>query len=305
MKAYPSLMASDALPDISQAQRERIAYLEMRVWFAGELRRPDIEARFGVKPAAASRYLKAYKEMAPANLEYDPVARCYKPTSAFTPIFGFSADRVLSWLLQGFGDGLDPRPRKPAPCEGPGNLGAPDLDILATVTRALCTGRVLRVSYLSLSSGSTSRLVVPVALADTGLRWHVRAYDRQKGRFSNFVLRRITSAEVLPDKGGEGETLEADEQWARIVEMELAPHPEARWPEGIKVDYAMENGVLRVRSRAATAGYFLHRWQVDCTLDHSLSPSEHPLWLRNPQTLYGVESAVLAPGYSPDKGRDS
>ncbi len=103
MKAYPSLMASAALPDISQAQRARLAYLEMRVWFAGELRRPDIEARFGVKPAAASRDLTAYKEMAPANLEYDPVARCYKPTASFIPIFGFSADRVLSWLLQGFG----------------------------------------------------------------------------------------------------------------------------------------------------------------------------------------------------------
>ena len=283
--------------DVSQSQRERLAYLEMRAWFAGEVRRPDIEARFGVKPAAASRDLTAYRDIAPDNLEYDTAARCYRPTVAFKPVFGFSADRVLSWLLSGFGDGLEPRPKKPAPCEGAGNLCAPDLDILAAVTRALCTGRVLKISYLSLSSGRASRVVVPVALADTGLRWHVRAYDRQNSRFSDFALRRIANAEILDELAGEGETIEADEQWARIVEIELIAHPDARWPEGVAADYGMEKGLLRTRSRAALAGYFLHRWQVDCTPGHSLDPSEHHLWLRNPQTLYGVESAALAPGF--------
>jgi hypothetical protein len=298
-KKTPPTSKADSI-DVSQSQRERLAYLEMRAWFAGEVRRPDIEARFGVKPAAASRDLTAYRDIAPDNLEYDTAARCYRPTADFNPVFGFSADRVLSWLLSGFGDGLDPRPKKPAPCEGPGNLRVPDLDILAAVSRALCTGRVLKISYLSLSSGRASRVIVPVALADTGLRWHVRAYDRQNDRFSDFALRRIAKAEILDERAGEGETLEADEQWARMTDMELVPHPDARWPEGIEADYGMEDGVLRARSRAALAGYFLHRWQVDCTPDHTLDPAEHHLWLRNPETLYGVGSAALAPG----RGRD-
>jgi hypothetical protein len=37
---------------------------------------------------------------------------------------------------------------------------------------------------------------------------------------------------------------------------------------------------------------------VDCSPEHSLDPKEHHLWLNNPQTLYGVESAALAPGYN-------
>jgi hypothetical protein len=39
-------------------------------------------------------------------------------------------------------------------------------------------------------------------------------------------------------------------------------------------------------------------WLADCSPEHSLDPKEHHLWLNNPQTLCGVESAALAPGYS-------
>ena len=51
--------------DVSQAQRERLAFLELRAFFTGELRRGDIEARFGIKPAAASRDLSLYRKIAP------------------------------------------------------------------------------------------------------------------------------------------------------------------------------------------------------------------------------------------------
>lgn len=282
--------------DLSQSQRERIAYLELKAYFAGELRRADIEERFGVKPAAATRDLTAYRQLAPANLSYDVLARCYRPAITFKPVFEFSPDRVLAWLLHGFGDGLDLKLRKPAPCEGPGNLVRPDLGILATVTRAMCAKSALKVTYLSLSSGAASRDVVPVALADNGLRWHVRAFDRSNQRFGDFVLSRITKAKELDGHVGEQELLPADDQWARIVDMEVVPHPGVRCAEAIEADYAMEDGVLRLRARAALAGYVLRRWSIDCTLDHSLDPAAHHLWLRNPQTLYGVQSAVFAPG---------
>jgi len=45
---------------------------------------------------------------------------------------------------------------------------------------------------------------------------------------------------------------------------------------------------------------------VGFTTDHSLSYWVHHLWLRNPETLYGVESSTLAPGYIPkDKFKKS
>ncbi|MWL88585.1 WYL domain-containing protein [Cupriavidus sp. SW-Y-13] len=280
----------------SQAQRERLAFLELRTYFTGELRRSDIESRFGVKPAAASRDLSCYREIAPDNLTYDAVTRCYRPTDLFKPVYEIHSERVLAWLLSGFGDGLELGLRQAAPCEGPGQLIRPDMGVLATITRSLCAKRPVQINYLSLSSGAKRRDIVPVALADNGLRWHVRAFDRERQRFGDFVLTRITEVQDLDGAADEHELLAADEQWARIVDMELVPHPGARWPKAIEADYAMSEGVLRIKTRAALAGYVLRRWSIDSSPDHSLDPTSHHLWLRNTPALYGVESAALAPG---------
>lgn len=288
---------TESIDELSQTQRERLAHLELRAFFTGECRRSDIESRFGVKPAAATRDIGAYRDLAPKNLEYDPVSRCYRPSSTFKSLFGFSTERVLSWLLQGFGDGLDLRLKKAAPCEGPGNLVRPNLEILGAITRALYSKRPIKITYVSLSSGPGTRIIVPVALADNGLRWHVRAYDRSKSRFSDFVVTRITKAKEVQEAAEEHELLAADEQWARIVDLEIVPHPGVQWSAAVESDYAMENGVLKLRTRAALAGYVLRRWSVDSSPSHLLDPASHHLWLRNGQTLYAVESASLAPGY--------
>jgi hypothetical protein len=282
--------------NVSQAQRERLAFLELRTFFTGELRRSDIELRFGIKPAAASRDLALYRQFAPSNLEYDKPRRCYRPAGEFAPVFEFKTDRVLAWLSQGFGDGLDLGIKPAAPFEGPGQLIKPDLQVLASITRSLCRRRATRINYLSLSSGAKQREIVPVALADNGLRWHIRAYDRNHGRFGDFVLSRIRKTHEIDGPVNEWELLGADEQWARIVEMELVPHPGLAQPKAIEADYGMRDGLLRIKSRAALAGYVLRRWSVDATANHSLDSSTYHLWLRNTPTLYGVESAAIAPG---------
>ncbi len=228
--------------DASQAQRERLAFLELRAFFAGELRRSDIEARFGIKPAASSRDLALYREIAPDNLEYDMAGRCYRPSKSFHLVFDFNADRVLAWLLQGFSDGLDLGLKQAAPCEGPGQLTRPDLGVLGAVTRSMCARRPIRMSYLSLSSGNKRREVVPVALTDNGLRWHVRAFDREKARFDDFVLTRISKVQELTEAA---------------AQSELLPYPGLEHFEAIEADYGMSDGVLRLKARAALAGYVL------------------------------------------------
>lgn len=284
--------------NLSQTQRERLVFLELRAFFSGELRRADLESRFGIKPAAASRDLAVYRDLACENLNYDAVSRCYRPSQHFKPVFDFQHARVLSWLLDGFGDGLDLGLKQTAPCEGPGSLVKPDFAVLGAVTRALCANKALRVSYLSLTSGAKTREIVPVALADNGLRWHVRAFDRDRQRFSDFVLTRIAKATDIDAAVAENETLAADEQWVRIVDLEIVPHPGISFPKAVEADYGMQNGLLKIKARAALAGYVLRRWGIDSSAMHSLDPKEHHLWLRNTQTLYGVESAALAPGFS-------
>jgi len=53
-----------------------------------------------------------------------------------------------------------------------------------------------------------------------------------------------------------------------------------------------------IGERVPQVGYALRRWSLDCSTMHSLDPREHHLWLKNSQTLYGLESAALAPGYA-------
>jgi predicted DNA-binding transcriptional regulator YafY len=136
-------------------------------------------------------------------------------------------------------------------------------------------------------------------LADNGLRWHVRSYDRDRKRFSDFVLTRIIKADEIEGEVHEHELLAADEQWVRMVEMEIVPHPGIKQPKAVEADYGMDGGVLKIKARAALAGYVLRRWSIDASPDHRLDPASHLLWLRNTPTLYGVESASLAPGAAP------
>jgi WYL domain len=296
-------MSYQQLSELTQPQRDRLAFVELRVRFIGELRRQDLVSRFGIQAAAASRDLALYRDLAPGNIDYDSKGRFYVLGSDFRPIFDFAPERVLSWLTQGFGDGEPTRLKVWVASESPSCLTHPDLDVLASVTRAIHQECPLAAEYYSISHGRTERQIVPFALIDNGLRWHVRAFDRKSQDFRDFVITRIKNPKVLKDEKPELHELSAqDIQWTRIVELELVPHPDQPRPEITEMDYHMEGGTLRLRLRAATAGYILRMWSVDCSPDHSLRGPEYRLWLKDHLAIYGVKNAVLAPGYrSPDQ----
>lgn len=298
-------MSSEQIEHLTQSQRDRLAFVELRVLFIGGIRRQDLVARFGIQAAAASRDLALYRDLAPGNIDYDPKGKSYVLGPDFCPVFDFPPERVLSWLTQGFGDGEPMRLKAWVACESPSRLTKPELDTLACVTRAIHQECPLKIEYHSITSGKTEREIVPFALIDNGLRWHVRAFDRKTQEFRDFVITRIRNPLVmkgvhpLPE-----ERSDQDIQWTRIVELEMVPHPDQPRPEITEMDYRMEGSVLRTKLRAATAGYILRRWSVDCSPDHSLRGHEFRLWLKNNLALYGVKNALLAPGYrSPDQNK--
>lgn len=298
-------MQTEQLAELTQPQRDRLAFVELRVRFIGEIRRQDLVSRFSIQSAAATRDLAVYKELSSGNIDYDPKAKSYVLGSDFQPLFDFPPERVLSWLTQGFGDGEPIRLRAWVASETPSRLTYPDLDVLAAVTRAIHQECPLAVEYHSISSGRTEREIVPFALIDNGLRWHVRAFDRRSQEFRDFVITRIKNPRVL--RGSPvvpSESNDQDIQWNRVVELDLVPHPDQPWPEITEMDYGMQNGTLSMKLRAATAGYILRKWSVDCSPDHSLRGPEYRLWLKDHLAMYGVKNAILAPGYrSPDQQR--
>lgn len=287
------------LAEFAQPQRDRLAFIELRVRFVGDVRRQDLVERFAIQSAAATRDLALYRELAPGNIDYDSKGKAYVLGADFCALFNYPAERVMSWLAQAFGDGEPLLFKTWVPCEIPFRLTNPDLDVLASVTRSIHKGCPLAIEYHSISSGKSKREIVPFALIDTGLHWHVRAFDRRNQEFRDFVITRIKRPRLLKEESPASHELsDQDIQWTRIVELELVPHPDQPHPEITEMDYGMHGGVVRMKLRAATVGYVLRKWSVDCTPNHSLRGPEHRLWLKDSLAIYGVKNAVLAPGYS-------
>jgi hypothetical protein len=71
-------MSIEQLIDLTQPQRDRLAFIELRVRFIGEIRRNDLVLRFGIQSAAATRDLALYKELAPNNIDYDSKGKSYE-----------------------------------------------------------------------------------------------------------------------------------------------------------------------------------------------------------------------------------
>lgn len=286
-----------SLDGIVQPQRERLFHIDFRTEFLGSVARSHLVRRFGLRGAAATRDLALYRSLAPQNLDFDQRAKLYRRAEGFRPLFVHDPVRTLTALAEGLGDDAVGEIGPHVRTEHPLRLNAPDITIIAAVCRAIAQKASLRVRYLSLTSGERERTIVPFALVDTGARWHARAFDSNRERYLDFVLTRILSASTARSCDAYDRLREEDAQWMRMVDLELVPHPGLARPEAVRRDYAMEDGVLRVRLRAAVVGYALLHWSVDATEDHRLSPERHHLWLDNRAVLYGVENLAIAPGY--------
>ncbi len=83
------------LAQAPRSQVERLAFIEARLYFLGELQRQNVAERFAVASAQASRDLSLYKQLAPKNLDYDYRERTYQPSTQFKRIFQLSTENVL------------------------------------------------------------------------------------------------------------------------------------------------------------------------------------------------------------------
>lgn len=291
----PNLASGGASP----SQRERLWQIDFLVRFRGQVTRQDLVRRFGIALSNATRDFTLYRQLAPDNLDYDHSDKVYRRTPVFQPLFTYDREHTLQTLTLGQGVGLEAC-AQPILVDAAPTLNQPDLDVLAVVSRTIYAGKALLIRYLSISSGETTREIVPHSLVNTGLRWHARAYCRTHAQFRDFVLTRITSAEEV---GGVIDTAvesrAQDQEWNHELALELIPHPRATYARAIELDYGLAPGQsIRVSVRAAMAGYLLRRWGVDCSPQAELSPNEYQLALRDPEELAAVANLSIAPGFT-------
>jgi len=287
------------MEDVRSSQRQRLEYVDFCLFFLGKVSRSILLERFEISSAAATRDLKKYKDENEKNIIYDNKLKEYSPSDHFHPIYKHDAFEALAVLSKA--TSLDEKSIPFSFCERPVEISPLNPVTLAQVSRAIYQQKPLLINYYSMESGLSKREFVPFTFIDTGVKWNVRGFDRKRGRFLDFVVGRIKDASVLME--GEvrpEERPEKDNQWNRIVEMEIVPHPKLTHPETVIQEHGIKNGILRISARAATVGYFLRRWNIDCgRTAYNGDSEEYQLWLKNNLALYGVEGLKLTPRYQP------
>ena len=257
-------------------QIEKLQYIEFLAYFDGAVNREDIINRFGVSKATATNLLATYNQIMPNNLRYNIRRKRYEISDEFKPAFNV---RLLIERI--------PVYRIPMLNNLDENNG---INRIAVISRAIQRTQSLKINYSSVSSGVGTRQIIPVAFADNILRWHLRAYDRKKNQFVDFVLARINSVDEIKPH----ELPNNDTQWHTFLELILKPHP-----HNLIDTHPFELGKeeYRTRIRAAMASYFLKLWGVDCSPDLSLEGKEYQYCLENLKEVSKIADLSIAPGY--------
>ena len=59
----------------------------------------------------------------------------------------------------------------------------------------------------------------------------------------------------------------------------------------------MTSGKIELNVREALLGYLMRQWNVDCSLENTLTGEQYQLRLDNINELQGIDSLLIAPGY--------
>ena len=274
--------------DVKWATRQRLQFIEVLAWYTGVVTRSAVARAFGNSDAAATKDLKLYNDLAPGNLIYNHNVFGFVPHNSFQPLFADLSPAVVlpilaanlavtdapygTELIYGVATASLPLPAR-----------LPSMQTLAQITRAIHRRSKLRIQYRSLSDQDSlkERILEPHTLVDTGLRWHMRAYQETSYDFRDFVLSRISEAECL-DAPAES-NLQYDDDWVEYVNLRLAPHAGLDAPQrtSLLLDYGASDEVIEINVRRALLGYLLQRLNIDTTPDHAMNPNACQLMLLN------------------------
>lgn len=268
----------------------RLAFIEDRLFWLGEINRTDLVRRFGVSLGQASADIARYLESGPPDVHYDKNAKRYVAGAKFEPTMGpADASRFLGELrlldagLLAANDALFDvaPPFDVAP--------VPERRVDPFVLRTVL-GAIRRLSSVDLLYQSMTRVepmqrtIEPHALAYDGFRWHTRAFDPENGRFGDFVLGRISNARInSPARSRSKDDLD----WHTFVDLKIAPHPALTRSQAkaIGVDYGIRGKSAVVRIRRALLFYALRRLGLDVSPEARRPQEQHIVLLNRADVM--------------------
>lgn len=265
-------------------QSERLFYIEFLAVFVGRVSRKDLLDRFGISEAAATKDISLYTDLAPNVLSYDIKKKVYTFSSDKNTLYEHDVDQSLFSLSGERAIAINVEHAKRLPSWN--NLSikkTPSLELVSTLTRCIYQNLKASVKYHSLSSGGTNKVLTPLAILNDGARWHIRSYDHKKNEFRTYSLERFAKVKEI-DKSDI--SLTDDHKWNNHVMIRLGANPDAKHPESILMDYEVNvDGFVEISLRECTVGFFLRRWQIDCTDNFKNNSDSQQLVLLNTKEL--------------------
>lgn len=254
---------------------ERLAFIDFKLRFTGEIQRADLANAFGISEASSTRLLSSYHQLRQDNMKYDRSKKVNVICDeSYQPIVDMDADTALGMLAHGFNKNrLIGKPILKYSRVGrvPEQL---DVSEVATITRTMFNGKTMTCDYISASSTNhKARDLVPLTLISDGKNWLFRAYDRsedKKYKFKNFNYSRVCNIRTINGDDGNSqvyETLEHDSKWNVMVPISLELHPKLskNLRESVRHDYGMDNNQneIYLTERGALVWLLCNQWLVD------------------------------------------
>ncbi|MEQ1528697.1 MAG: WYL domain-containing protein, partial [Methylococcales bacterium] len=236
--------------------------LEATVFWSGEVSTNELIDCFGISRVQASKDFTLYQSLCPGNICYDKYIKRYVISEKFKPAFmrGTAGEflQILKIRQDLTGGGVITLIKK-----------LPILDVieptfkeinptvLQAVNQAIVTKKEVRIHYQStFHQDPTELLICPHALVFDGLRWHSRAFSHSHQTFRDFILARISSAQLAYSAEVD---ISKDILWRKYVLLRIGPHPglSDAQKQVVEFDYGMTIGILEYKVRAALVPYFL------------------------------------------------
>ena len=266
---------------------KRLEFIEFRLFWEGGINRADIMDQFSVSVPQASKDLSLYEEKAPGNLVYDKSAKRYLAAEKFKPVFlNPDASAYLAQLCARSlpDDGLEESWLSAVPSFDtmPVPFRRISVGVLRKILATIRANRAVEIKYQSMSDRRPDpewRWITPHALANDGLRWHVRAFCHIDRKFKDFILSRCLEIRGTADPEA---VPPEDHFWQEKFDVTLVPNPILNAPQQdvIAQDYEMRDGKVVVPVRMALLYYFLKRLRLDVA-DALDRPEEAPVLVSN------------------------
>jgi len=248
---------------IDLSKQKRFEYIETELFWGKGLRAGRLAETFGLSRQAAQAVIDSYRKQYPGQMTYNPSRKQHEPSEDFKPVFirtspisfldYLRGEKLMSYYRQGE-DWSD------FEITDMDRLLRPDLPLspIRVVLSGLLNHYVVRIDYHSKDREPDSPVTRPISpnhLIFADDRYHIRAYCHLKNAFLDFVLSRISYAE-LTDEGWVPSR--EDREWHYVVTLRFKPNPNL--PESVRnailKNYEnTEEGCRIVKCRKALAIY--------------------------------------------------